>query len=230
MPEQTELSFVGDWRITVSSRDAGWSQRVVASNTAAGTQVLNGVPGMSMDVYGNGQAPWTLRIQHNDGSSGWQPNWLRPISSIAGTRLTWGVSSEDVTTGSSDRDFNDLVINLQQAWVGEPAGPALRDPAADPAGHARRHLRGLARPLLHGRARHQHLDPHLAGGCARWVERPLPRVARGRGRSRGRCLVNRGRGGVRTAGHWRPGCGGSAAGLGIAADLLQGGRVRGGHP
>ncbi len=114
MADITELQFVGDWRITVSSRDAGWSQRVVATNTAGGTRTLNGVPGASMDVYGNGQAHWTLRIEHNDGSSGWQPSWLSPTSSVAGLRYEFSVASEDTTTGSSDRDFNDLVIRLQK--------------------------------------------------------------------------------------------------------------------
>ena len=75
MAEITELTFKGDWRITVSSRDAGWQQRVVVSNTADGTRHLNGAPGNSMDVYGNNQASWTLQIEHNDGSHGWQPNW-----------------------------------------------------------------------------------------------------------------------------------------------------------
>lgn len=124
MAEITELTFTGDWRITVTSRDAGWSQRVVASNTEAGTVVLNGVPGASMDVFGNGQVPWKLNIEHNDGSSGWKANWLHPASSIAGTRYTFAVSSEDITTDSSDRDFNDLVINLQKlGMVSQPVPP-----------------------------------------------------------------------------------------------------------
>lgn len=114
MAEITELSFVGDWKITVSSRDAGWSQRVIVTGTSPGIQVLAGVPGMSINVFGNEQTPWTLRIEHNDGSSGWQPNWLRATSSIAGLRYEFSVASEDTTTGSSDRDFNDLVIRMQK--------------------------------------------------------------------------------------------------------------------
>lgn len=114
MAEITELSFTGDWKITVSSRDAGWSQRVVASGTAAGTRYLDGAPGNAMYVFGNEQSPWTLRIEHNDGQSGWQPNWLRATSSIAGLRYEFSVASEDTTSDDSDRDYNDLVIRLQK--------------------------------------------------------------------------------------------------------------------
>jgi hypothetical protein len=121
--ELTELTFVGDWRITVSSRDAGWSQRVVVVNAASGTQILGGAPGNSMDVLGDGQNPWTLRIEHDDGSSGWQPNWLRSISSIAGLRLETSVSSEDNTSSSSDLDFNDLVIRLQKLGMAQQPVP-----------------------------------------------------------------------------------------------------------
>jgi hypothetical protein len=124
MADITSLSFTGDWRITVVSRDAGWSQRVTASGTANGNVVLNGTPGASMDVYGANQTPWTLRIEHDDGSSGWQPNWLLPASSISSTRLEYSVASEDVTTPSSDRDFNDLVVRLEKlGMVAQPVPP-----------------------------------------------------------------------------------------------------------
>jgi len=124
MADVTELQFVGDWRITVSSRDAAWSQRVVATNTAGGTRTLNGVPGASMDVFGNGQSQWTLRIEHNDGSTGWQPSWLSPTSSLAGLRYEFSVASEDTTNASSDRDFNDLVIRLQKLGLAaQPVPP-----------------------------------------------------------------------------------------------------------
>jgi hypothetical protein len=124
MADQTQLSFTGDWRITVASRDAGWSQQVTASGTAAGTQTLGGNPGTTMDVFGNGQAPWTLSIEHNDGTHGWQPNFVRGTSAIAGPSLSWIVASEDDTTSGSDRDFNDLVIRLDKlGLVGQPVPP-----------------------------------------------------------------------------------------------------------
>jgi hypothetical protein len=124
MAEITEMSFVGDWRITVVSKDAGWAQRVVAIGTAGGTVVLPGAPGAALDVFGNDQVPWTLRIEHNDGSSGWQPSWLRAITSISGLRIDYRIDSEDVTTSSSDRDFNDLVIRVEKLGaVSQPVPP-----------------------------------------------------------------------------------------------------------
>jgi len=125
MAEITELTFVGDWRITVVSKSAGWSQRVATTGSSAGTAIVDGVPGNSLDVFGNGTAPWTLRIEHNDGSHGWQPNWLRAISSIAGVRLSMNVTSEDITTGpESDADFNDLIIRVDKLGaVSQPVPP-----------------------------------------------------------------------------------------------------------
>lgn len=123
MADPVEMSLTGDWRITVSERDAGWNQRVVASGTADGTRVLGGVPGASMDVHGNGQTSWKLRVEHDDGTSGWQPNWLRPTSSTTGPRFTYTVGSEDKTVPSSDRDFNDLVINLQKLGMASQPTP-----------------------------------------------------------------------------------------------------------
>ena len=124
MADQTQLSFTGDWRITVTGRDASWAQRVIASGTAAGTQILGGNPGAAMDVFGNGQAPWTLSIEHNDGTHGWHPNFVRGTSAIAGPRLSWIVESEDDTTPASDRDFNDLVIHIEKlGLVGQPVPP-----------------------------------------------------------------------------------------------------------
>ncbi|HEX2685571.1 MAG TPA: hypothetical protein VHN14_03095, partial [Kofleriaceae bacterium] len=124
MADLTELSFVGDWRVTVVSKDAGFPQRVSAMGTAAGTVVLAGAPGASIDVLGDEVTPWTLRIEHNDGTSGWRPSWLRATSSLAGPRLEYLITSEDVTTPSSDRDFNDLVIRLDKlGMVSQPVPP-----------------------------------------------------------------------------------------------------------
>lgn len=132
MAEITKLTLVGDWRVVVQSRDAGWDQRVIVSNTAAGSQTLNGVVGVApLDVYGNGQAPWELRIQHNDGQHGWQNSWLRPgARQISGSSITQVIESEDITTDTSDRDFNDLVIRLEKlGMVDQPARPFAVWPA-----------------------------------------------------------------------------------------------------
>lgn len=123
MPEVTELSFVGDWRITVLSRDARWDQHVVVADTAAGSQTLGGAPGNSLDVLGDAQVPWTLHIEHNDGS-GWSPSWLRDTSATGGIRVEHRVGSEDDTGSSSDRDFNDLVVRVRKLGLAaQPVPP-----------------------------------------------------------------------------------------------------------
>ncbi|GJJ03383.1 hypothetical protein RugamoR64_39210 [Duganella rhizosphaerae] len=124
MADVTELTFTGDWRIGVSSRDASWDQRVVISGAAGGTLTLGGNPGAMLDVYANGQAPWTLKIEHNDGQHGWQASFLRGTSAIAGVHYSWLVESEDDTSPASDRDFNDLVIRLDKlGMVAQPVPP-----------------------------------------------------------------------------------------------------------
>jgi hypothetical protein len=133
MADITEIQITGDWRIRVKSKDAGYQQRVVALNTEAGTRVLTGLPGYSLDVYGNGQLPWTLKIQHNDGSSGWQDSWIREAPS--GGPIPVGLivrlfESEDITTPDSDRDFDDLIITLEKlGMVAQPSRPHAIHPA-----------------------------------------------------------------------------------------------------
>ena len=123
MADITSFSFVGDWRVTVLSKNAGWSQRVSATDTASGHVVLAGLPGQARDVFGDRQTPWTLTIEHNDGSSGWQPNWLN-VTRLAGPTLEYRVASEDVTTPSSDRDFDDLVIRVEKlGMASQPVPP-----------------------------------------------------------------------------------------------------------
>lgn len=124
MADVTELTFVGDWRIRVTSRDASWGQRVVVTGAAGGTLTLAGTPGAMLDVYGAGQSPWTLSIEHNDGVNGWQRGWVRGASAIAGVHYSWLVESEDSTTPDSDRDFNDLVIRLDKlGMAAQPVPP-----------------------------------------------------------------------------------------------------------
>ncbi len=122
MPEVTALPLVGDWRITVLSRDARWDQRVVVRDTAAGAQTLGGAPGNTLDVLGNGQMPWTLHIEHN-GGSGWAPSWLQDTPTTSGIRIEHRVGSEDDTDSSSDRDFNDLIIRVQKLGLASQPVP-----------------------------------------------------------------------------------------------------------
>jgi hypothetical protein len=114
MADIIKLSIVGDWRVVVQSKNAGWSQRIRMTGTAAGELVLAGVPGYALDVYGRDQVPWELHIEHDDGG-GWQPSWVREVaSSISAGHITRTIDSEDVTSPTSDRDFNDLVIRLEK--------------------------------------------------------------------------------------------------------------------
>ncbi|MCZ7663199.1 MAG: hypothetical protein M5U22_09870 [Thermoleophilia bacterium] len=125
MAEITRISVVGDWRVVVQSRDAGWAQRVLCRSTAAGDVTLVGTVGASVDVYGQGIAPWELIIEHDDGTHGWQESWLRPGPRVvAGPGITQVVESEDTTTADSDRDFNDLVVRLEKlGMVDQPTRP-----------------------------------------------------------------------------------------------------------
>jgi hypothetical protein len=129
--EITELDFEGDWRISVTSKEAGFDQRVLIANVTEGTVVVPGTPGASRTVHGVGTAAWQLRIQHDDGS-GWQDSWLQPGSkSIVGSQIFQGVGSEDITTPESDRDFNDLVIRLDKVgMVDLPTRPSAIRPTA----------------------------------------------------------------------------------------------------
>ncbi|NII55220.1 hypothetical protein [Luteibacter sp. SG786] len=124
MTDITTLSFVGDWRITVLSKDADWAQRVVAEGTQAGTNTLPGAPGASTQVFDSGSAPWSLRIEHRDDDGNWSRSVLQATSSVSGVRLEYIVRSEDNTTEGSDRDFNDLVVRLDKLGaVSQPVPP-----------------------------------------------------------------------------------------------------------
>lgn len=125
MAEIIKLNFTGNWRVIVQSRDAGWDQRVITKNTAEGTKTLNGTVGNSLDVIGKNEQNWELRIQHNDGTHGWQDSWLRPgLKIIIGSQISQVIESEDITTNDSDRDFNDLVIRLEKiGMIEQPVKP-----------------------------------------------------------------------------------------------------------
>ena len=90
MADVTQLTFVGDWRITVTGRDASWAQRVIATGLPRGTQTLGGNPGAAIDVYGNGQAPGRFRSSTMTGSTVGIRTWsaafrLLPARAVAGS-------------------------------------------------------------------------------------------------------------------------------------------------
>ncbi|MFQ8432658.1 hypothetical protein [Amaricoccus sp. W119] len=134
MADITQMQIRGDWRVIVRQNNAGFAQRVRALGTADGDRALAGTPGMIADIHGDGQVPWVLKIEHNDGS-GWQDNWIRDMAPGLTTPLPPGViirriESEDITTPDSDRDFDDLRIELQKiGMVAQPARPHAIHPS-----------------------------------------------------------------------------------------------------
>lgn len=117
MAEITQLDFEGDWTVSVTSKDAGFDQRVLIENATEGTVVVPGQPGAARTVHGAPGVLWQLRVQHNDGS-GWEDSWLQPgPKAIVGSQIFQAIGSEDITTPQSDRDFNDLVIRLDKVGM-----------------------------------------------------------------------------------------------------------------
>lgn len=131
MPVLTELTYAGNWRITIQSRNAGWDQRVAIENSAAGNQTFSGNVGLTFEVKGNNRQPWKLRIQHNDGQSGWQDSWLsQGIEQVQGSCIVQVVKSEDITSSSSDLDYDDLVVRLEKiGMIDQPSKPFAVYPA-----------------------------------------------------------------------------------------------------
>ena len=129
MPDVTELTFVGDWRIVVLSRDSEFDQRVVVDGARGSPLILGSTLGGTLDVIGVGQTPWRLRIEHDPRHVA--PSWLRAgPKTISGSRITQVVESEETTTAASDRDFNDLVIRLEKlGMVDQPKRPFAVWPA-----------------------------------------------------------------------------------------------------
>ncbi len=119
MADLTELPIVGDWRIVIQSKDAAFQQRVVVSG-AATNGIVPGLPGNTFDVFGAGDAPWILAIEHQDATGAWSRSFVRlGARTVNGARIDQVVESEDVTGPGSDRDFNDLVVRLEKIGMVE---------------------------------------------------------------------------------------------------------------
>ncbi|HEX3872819.1 MAG TPA: hypothetical protein VHW26_01655 [Solirubrobacteraceae bacterium] len=176
MTDLTELELTGDWRVVVESQNAAWNQRVVVSDAEGGTHTVGGV-GSQFDVYGLGQDPWRLEIQHDPGS-GWAASWVRfGARTTTPTSISQVIESEDTTTPTSDRDFDDLVIRLDKlGMVDQPARPFAVWPASlqmMPEGIIEA---SLGRYLLAARVRNIFTDPWPAGAavgltarCRAWL-------------------------------------------------------------
>jgi hypothetical protein len=109
----TELSFGGNWTITVASKDSTNEQRFVTTGSANDATVAGNV-GTTLNVVAVPGVNWTLKIQNRVGTGAWNPSavLMGPITYATGTasRVLYG---EDSTSGGSF-DFNDVVLNVSR--------------------------------------------------------------------------------------------------------------------
>lgn len=105
-------TYRGRWRVSVIGKDSEWDQRVIVAGASAGNGTAAGVVGNSWIVDG---APWTLSVEHNDGTHGWQPNAAVLADPLIenGARLSQVIRSKDAFSGT-DTDPNDLVLRVDK--------------------------------------------------------------------------------------------------------------------
>lgn len=128
-PDATKLEFTGKWRITVTSKDAAWSQRVKISGSNGGDGVYEGTVGNSFTI--DGISPWLLSIEHN-GGPGWEESLLKATEPvITPTRVSLTVLSEDNIYYPDD--FNDMILTVEKLFpVPVPVPTPVPVPVPDP--------------------------------------------------------------------------------------------------
>jgi alpha-tubulin suppressor-like RCC1 family protein len=122
-----QLSLFDRCQLKVVERNAAFNQRFTISGSANSDGSYPGIVGTNVDVIGQGQGlqPWTLAIQHNDGS-GWADSELRQTPQIkSGSKITFNIESEDLP-GSGDADFNDLVLHAECVPITDPILEKIR--------------------------------------------------------------------------------------------------------
>ncbi len=105
-------TYRGKWLIKIISKDASFAQRVLITGATTGGPVIDGVPGVSRIVDGS---QWSLTIEHNDGTHGWQPNFS-VVPTMLGdptTKISQVIRSKDIDR-PGDTNPNDLVISLEK--------------------------------------------------------------------------------------------------------------------
>lgn len=113
-PFDSTYDLTGKWRLTVIQKQAAYSQRFIITGSATADGTYSGNVGVSVQVEGNEDQPWTMAIEHNDGSTGWQPSEVRKRSdSQSGSKIEVVIESEDIPIGG-DRDFTDCVIKAEK--------------------------------------------------------------------------------------------------------------------
>jgi hypothetical protein len=106
--------LTGKWRLTVIQKQASYSQRFKVSGSAGTDGTYSGNVGSSVVINGNEDHPWTITIEHNDGSSGWQPSEVKERSNTqTGSQIEIVIESEDKPV-DGDRDFTDCVIKAEK--------------------------------------------------------------------------------------------------------------------
>ena len=113
-PYVSTYDLTGKWRLTVIQKQASYSQRFKVSGSAGTDGTYSGNVGSSVVINGNEDHPWTITIEHNDGSTGWQPSEVRERSNTqTGSQIEIVIESEDIPIGG-DRDFTDCVIKAEK--------------------------------------------------------------------------------------------------------------------
>lgn len=104
-----QLSIQGRWHLEVIQKAADFAQRFIIAGSVNADGIYAGTVGTSVEVISQGQQPWTLTIQHNDGF-GWGDSEVRETARVTnGSQITFNIESEDLP-GSSNPDFDDLVL------------------------------------------------------------------------------------------------------------------------
>ena len=113
-PYVSTYDLAGKWRLTVIQKEASYRQRFKVSGSDGTDGTYSGNVGSSVVINGNGHHPWTITIEHNDGSSGWLPSEVRERTNIrTGSKIEIVIESEDIPIGG-DRDFTDCVIKAEK--------------------------------------------------------------------------------------------------------------------
>jgi hypothetical protein len=106
MPTQMQ----GRWRGRVTTKNAGFDQRIVVTGASSGNGIYSGVVGTTFEVDGN---TWQIELQWNDGAgSGWQESAvLEGLGSSSPLVLVMELRADDGSAG--DGDYDDLVVWLE---------------------------------------------------------------------------------------------------------------------
>lgn len=102
-------TFKGRWKISVTEKNAGFSQRIKITGASSGSGTYDGVVGNTFEVDGDA---WSLQLEWNNGSgSGWQSSAMSvSMGSISPIVLVRFIGADDNYPAQRDGDYDDLVI------------------------------------------------------------------------------------------------------------------------